>query len=39
MPGLAPGICVLTVLEQKSVDGRVKAGHDGIKIVMREGAP
>jgi hypothetical protein len=28
MPGLVPGIRVLMVLQQKSVDGRVKPGHD-----------
>jgi hypothetical protein len=31
MPGLVPGIRVLTVLQQKGVDGRVKPGHDGIR--------
>jgi fatty-acyl-CoA synthase len=28
MPGLVPGIHVLTVQQQKDVDGRVKPGHD-----------
>jgi hypothetical protein len=28
MPGLVPGIHVLTVLQQEDVDGRVKPGHD-----------
>jgi len=28
MPGLVPGIHVLTSLRQKGVDGRVKPGHD-----------
>ena len=28
MPGLVPGIHVLTVQQQKDVDGRDKPGHD-----------
>jgi zinc D-Ala-D-Ala dipeptidase len=28
MPGLVPGIHVLTKLQQQDVDGRVKPGHD-----------
>jgi hypothetical protein len=29
MPGLVPGIHVLTVYSKKDVDGRDKPGHDG----------
>jgi hypothetical protein len=29
MPGLVPGIHVLTALNKKYVDGRDKPGHDG----------
>jgi hypothetical protein len=29
MPGLVPGIHVLTVQREKDVDGRDKPGHDG----------
>jgi hypothetical protein len=28
MPGLVPGIHVLTALKQENVDGRDKPGHD-----------
>jgi hypothetical protein len=30
MPGLVPGIHVLTLSPQKDVDGRDKPGHDGM---------
>jgi hypothetical protein len=29
MPGLVPGIHVLTAFEKEDVDGRDKPGHDG----------
>jgi hypothetical protein len=29
MPGLVPGIHVLTAQQQEGVDGRDKPGHDG----------
>jgi hypothetical protein len=32
MPGLVPGIHVLTVALQKDVDGRDKPGHDESKL-------
>jgi hypothetical protein len=31
MPGLVPGIHVLTGSDKKDVDGRDKPGHDGVK--------
>ena len=37
MPGLVPGIHVLTVLSKKDVDGRDKPGHDGTLITIRSG--
>jgi hypothetical protein len=33
MPGLVPGIHVLSVYQQKDVDGRVKPGHDERKVL------
>jgi glycyl-tRNA synthetase alpha chain len=30
MPGLVPGIHVLTLSQQEGVDGRDKPGHDGV---------
>jgi hypothetical protein len=29
MPGLAPGIHILTPAQEEDVDGRDKSGHDG----------
>jgi hypothetical protein len=38
MPGLVPGIHVLTVQHKKGVDGRVKPGHDEEKIFFQVGS-
>jgi hypothetical protein len=34
MPGLVPGIHVLTSTSRKGVDGRDKPGHDGKTIFL-----
>jgi hypothetical protein len=34
MPGLVPGIHVLTALQQEDVDGRDKPGHDEKIIIL-----
>ncbi len=41
MPGLVPGIHVLLseIAAKKDVDGRVKPGHDELKVVMTRTPP
>jgi hypothetical protein len=34
MPGLVPGIHVFAACRKEDVDGRVKPGHDGIRLVV-----
>jgi hypothetical protein len=35
MPGLVPGIHVLTALSKKDVDGRDKPGHDENRFIFK----
>ena len=39
MPGLVPGIHVLTATSKKDVDGRVKPGHDEGRSIYRVASP
>jgi hypothetical protein len=35
MPGLEPGIHLLAAASTKAVDGRIKAGHDGMRLIFK----
>ena len=39
MPGLVPGIHVLTLDKKEDVDGRIKSGHDGFSLDIIMPAP